>query len=144
MNKAITKAKPKRTRKPGGGRPKLPEDYRRDRVVRVRLTENELKEFEEGTRYLLGSTSEQIRNMIFHEPFRVQFASEDLDSLAGQLYQLRYDFALLSRSKKTTLVELRTKFTEMIETVKNVEIELKQRLTYEVMLKTLTQLAKNQ
>jgi len=104
----------KRTRKPGAGRPSIDKADRKEKIVRVRLTEedlNRLAKLHGVTNH--KSLSELIRTILYKEHILVQIEETGLEQLSALLYYLSSDLRKLIKSKNSNAEAVKEKAIEM-------------------------------
>lgn len=104
----------KHTRKPGAGRPKMDEAERKEKVVRVRLTNEDLTLLTK----LHGvsnhkSMSDLIRRILYKEPVLIRIEETGLEHTSNVLYWLGEDLQKLIKSKKATAEAFKEKAAEI-------------------------------
>lgn len=124
----------KRTRKPGAGRPSIDQTERKEKVVRVRLTDDALTKLSR----LHGlsnhkSLSDLIRRILYKEPVKIQVQETGLEQLSNALHWISQDLQSLVKSKRATAEAIKEKVAIMQNQLSAIEKEV-QRAKYHSLL----------
>lgn len=128
----------KRTRKPGAGRPPIDQAERKEKVVRVRLTADDLttlSKLHDLSNH--KSLSEVIRRILYREPVRVQIDETGLEQLSNVLYWVSQDLKSLIKSKKATAEAIKEKVADMQNRLSAIEKALQNSKYHSLLMKEI-------
>ena len=129
----------KRTRKPGAGRPLIAKTERKEKVVRVRLTEDDLDSL--AILHSVSnhkSLSDLIRRILYKEPVLIQIKEDGLEDLSNRLYHFKRDLFNLLKSRKASVEAIRDKTVEIQDHLSVIEDALDKAKYHSMLMEKLT------
>lgn len=109
-----------------GGRTAIPEKYRRNVFIKVRVTQKEKEsiiKLHENS--LIDNFSELVREVLFQKKINVKVVNVEILALENQLRQIEYKCETFLRKKRESDEALKPIIREMIEELAAIKLKIK-------------------
>jgi hypothetical protein len=109
-----------------GGRTAIPEKYRRNVFIKVRVTQKEKEsiiKLHENS--LIDNFSELVREVLFQKKISVKVVNVEISSLENQLRGIEYKCETFLRKKRESDEALKPIIREMIEELAAIKLKIK-------------------
>jgi hypothetical protein len=110
-----------------GGRYAIPEEYKRDVFLKVRLTHSEKKSIEElHQKSFYENFSDLVRDVLLKKTIKVKLANIEISSLEKQLHEIYGRCEKFLRTKRESNMELKPQINYMILELQSIKLKLKE------------------
>jgi hypothetical protein len=110
-----------------GGRYAIPEEYKRDVFLKVRLTHSEKKSIEElHQKSFYENFSDLVRDVLLKKTIKVKLANIEISSLEKQLHEIYGRCEKFLRTKRESNMELKPQINDMILELQSIKLKLKE------------------